>query len=263
MNPKISIVTICRNARADIAATMASVLKQSYVPFEYLIIDGGSTDGTVEYIKNHGDDTVKWISERDDGIYDAMNKGAQLASGEWVLFMNAGDRFYSADSLRQLLATPVTELDVVYGDHEVRYPGEFSRIQRAGDIAALWKGMVCSHQALVCRTQLLRERPFGTGSLAEDFGFLMHLQASHRRFEHRPVIVASISAGGVSDTRRGVFLRDRLRIVMTYKRGVGVRAYYAGQLALNFLKQVLRECMPRPLWRWLLARKYGLSDVSR
>jgi cellulose synthase/poly-beta-1,6-N-acetylglucosamine synthase-like glycosyltransferase len=191
-----------------------------------------------------------------------MNKGARLASGDWVIFMNAGDRFYSPDSLRQLLSTPVTDVDVVYGDYEIRYPGNFSRIQRARGIQTLWKGMICSHQALVCRTELLRERPFGARSLAEDFSFLMHLQASNRRFEHRPVIVASVTAGGVSDTQRVEVLRDHLRTVTRYRRGIGVRAYYAWLIVMSFVKHLLRQCTPEALWRWLLARKYGLPDVK-
>ena len=255
--PKVSVITICRNAVGEIATTILSVIEQSYANLEYLIVDGASTDGTVEQIQIHGGDRVRWISERDEGIYDAMNKGVSLASGEWVIFMNAGDRFFSSDSLRQLLSTPLTDLDVVYGDHEVRYPRDFSRIQRARGIETLWKGMVCSHQAMVCRTQLLRERPFGAGSLAEDFSFLMHLRASNARFKHRPVIVASVATGGVSDTRRVEFVCDRLRIVSRYDRGIWVRAYYAWQIVLTSAKHLGRQCTPEPLRQWLLVRRWS------
>lgn len=262
-DPKVSIITICRNAVDEIGSTMGSVLGQSYSAIEYLIIDGGSTDGTVEQINRHAKPAVKWISEPDRGIYDAMNKGVRLATADWTIFMNAGDRFYAPDSLSQLLARPISEADVVYGDHEVRYGEDFSRIQHARGIETLWKGMICSHQAMICRTQLLREHPFGDGSLAEDFSFLMHLKACDRRFEYRPVVVASVAAGGLSDTRRAEFLRDRLRTVTRYESGFAVHAYYAGLIAQNQLIQVVRKGIPRHAWRWLLASKYGLAKVSK
>ena len=86
--PKISIVTISYNAITEIEKTILSVINQTYTNIEYIIIDGGSTDGTVNIIKQYVDKISIWKSEPDHGVYDAMNKGIKLASGEWILFMN-------------------------------------------------------------------------------------------------------------------------------------------------------------------------------
>jgi glycosyltransferase involved in cell wall biosynthesis len=91
MKPKISVITICYNAVDLIEKTILSVLHQSYDNIEYIIIDGNSTDGTVDIIQKYANQLAYWISEPDGGIFDAMNKGLDHATGEWVNFMNAGD----------------------------------------------------------------------------------------------------------------------------------------------------------------------------
>ena len=90
-NILISVVTVSYNAVATIEQTLLSVINQTYPNIEYIIIDGGSTDGTVDIIKKYADEIVYWISEPDKGIYDAMNKGIKKANGEWINFINAGD----------------------------------------------------------------------------------------------------------------------------------------------------------------------------
>lgn len=94
-SPKISIVTVCFNAVKSIEETMLSVLNQTYPNIEYIIIDGGSTDGTVDLIKKYSNRLAYWVSEPDKGIYDAMNKGIDIATGDYINFLNAGDEFYS------------------------------------------------------------------------------------------------------------------------------------------------------------------------
>ena len=91
-NPKISIITVVYNGEEFLEETVLSVLNQSYKNIEYIIIDGGSTDGTVDIIKKYEDEIDYWVSEADKGIYDAMNKGIDVATGEWINFINAGDK---------------------------------------------------------------------------------------------------------------------------------------------------------------------------
>lgn len=96
---KISVVTVCYNAAETIEETMLSVLNQTYPNIEYIIIDGGSTDGTVDIIKKYANRLAYWVSEPDKGIYDAMNKGIKVATGEYLNFMNAGDSFYNCKTI--------------------------------------------------------------------------------------------------------------------------------------------------------------------
>lgn len=88
---KISVITVCYNAVQTLEKTMLSVLNQTYPDVEYIIIDGGSTDGTVDIIKKYADRLAYWVSEPDKGIYDAMNKGTLIASGDWIIYINADD----------------------------------------------------------------------------------------------------------------------------------------------------------------------------
>ena len=98
----VTVVTVCRNVKSSLEKTMNSLLHQSYAHIDYVIIDGASTDGTPEMLgKTEG---IRWISEPDKGIYDAMNKGIRMAEGEWVIFMNAGDVFASDDTLSKVFS---------------------------------------------------------------------------------------------------------------------------------------------------------------
>ena len=99
---KISVITVCYNDRERIEKTILSVLSQSYGNLEYIVIDGGSTDGTVDIIKKYANRIAYFVSESDEGIYDAMNKGLRKAVGEWVCFLNAGDLFVSESVLNTI-----------------------------------------------------------------------------------------------------------------------------------------------------------------
>lgn len=117
---KISVVTVCYNAVDTIEETIKSVINQSYDNVEYIIIDGGSTDGTADIIKKYSDQIAYWISEPDKGIYDAMNKGIDVATGEYVNFMNAGDTFVDNTTVEKAMALFPKDIDVIFGDSIVK-----------------------------------------------------------------------------------------------------------------------------------------------
>lgn len=113
---KISIITICYNSSKTIERTILSVLGQTYQNYEYIVIDGGSTDGTVDILRKYSR-KINWISEPDNGIYDAMNKGIRISKGEWLNFMNAGDRFASNDVLEKIFCYEYPEdIKFLYSD---------------------------------------------------------------------------------------------------------------------------------------------------
>ena len=116
-NPLISVVTVSYNAVSVIEQTIFSVINQTYPNVEYIIIDGGSTDGTVDIIKKYADKITYWVSEPDKGIYDAMNKGIELATGEWINFMNAGDSFYSFSILELIFGQTIFSNDPQIRNH--------------------------------------------------------------------------------------------------------------------------------------------------
>jgi glycosyltransferase involved in cell wall biosynthesis len=115
---KLSIITINFNNASELLKTIHSVLKQSWMDFEFLIIDGGSTDQSLEHIKAIDDKLAYWVSEKDNGVFHAMNKGILKAKGEYLLMMNAGDYFHDNDVLRRIFGTNEFNEDILYGDVE-------------------------------------------------------------------------------------------------------------------------------------------------
>ena len=119
---KISIITVCYNSCINIEKTIKSVLSQNYDNIEYIIIDGKSTDGTIEIIQKYSNNIDIIISEPDNGIYDAMNKGIKHSSGEWLMFMNAGDTYISSDSLKNFISNLTEGIRILRGNIIRIYP---------------------------------------------------------------------------------------------------------------------------------------------
>ena len=113
--PKVSIITVCFNAKEMLMTTLEDIRKQKYDNLEYIVIDGKSSDGTLDLVNNDQDIISKIVSEPDKGIYDAMNKGINIATGEWVIFMNAGDTFANENILTRVFKED-DDADVIYGD---------------------------------------------------------------------------------------------------------------------------------------------------
>ena len=164
MKPKFSIITITYNAASVIEPTLASVATQTYRNFEYLLIDGGSSDDTVAKAQASGIEFAHIVSERDNGLYDAMNKGIKLAKGDYLCFLNAGDAFHSSDTLDKIVAAipDGTSLpDILYGETaEVDENRNFVRMRRLQAPEKLhWtsfkQGMLVCHQAFYARRDLV------------------------------------------------------------------------------------------------------------
>lgn len=187
-----------QNNVTGLGPTINSVLSQNYPAVEYLIIDGGSTDGTQEVIRKYEHRITSWISEPDQGPYDAMNKGLSKATGEWVLFMNAGDRFVDPAVLSRIFSQDLSGIDVIYGDSVADY-GKFRVSLKAGPIGELWKGMVFSHQSLIVRTILMRGNGFNLKyPIGADYELVYRLFSGKKRFHYYPEPIAEVEIMGVS-----------------------------------------------------------------
>ena len=118
MKPKISIITVNYNNLEGLKKTVEHVKNQTYQEFEYVIIDGGSEDGSVDYVKKNSSLFDYWVSEPDNGVYQAMNKGIEKATGECLLFLNSGDHFYNAEVLEKY-HHQLKDSDIIYFDLQV------------------------------------------------------------------------------------------------------------------------------------------------
>lgn len=124
MNPLVSIITINYNNKVGLEKTIESVISQNYFSIEYLVIDGASSDGSVDIIKKYQDKIDYWVSEKDSGIYNAMNKGINAATGNYLLFLNSGDVFNGDTALEDFVKHPDFEGDIVYGDYKFEQGGK-------------------------------------------------------------------------------------------------------------------------------------------
>uniref|UniRef100_UPI003F71C19F glycosyltransferase family 2 protein n=1 Tax=Dyadobacter sp. TaxID=1914288 RepID=UPI003F71C19F len=202
-SPKITIITVVRNGEQYLETTITSILEQTYPNIEYIIIDGNSTDGTVDIIRRYSDKLHYWISEKDKGIYDAMNKGVRASTGDWLLFINAddflADKNSIADSIPHLTKTPHK---IAYGDIIYRYPDGTDKQygvawpdlkKRFRDVA-----MYLAHQATFHARSLFQERLFDTSyKIAGDYDFLLSHLKDHDA-TYFPVTVAIMRTGGLS-----------------------------------------------------------------
>ena len=161
-HPKFSIITVTYNAEKVLEDTIQSVIFQTYRNVEYIIVDGASKDHTLEIVNKYHDRINKVISEPDKGLYDAMNKGIQLATGDYLCFLNAGDKFHDSETLQKIVHTlKGQELpDVIYGETAiVDEEGHFLHMRRLSTPAHLnWKsfkqGMLVCHQAFFVNREL-------------------------------------------------------------------------------------------------------------
>ncbi len=160
-NPKISIITVSYNAISTIERTILSIINQTYSNLEYIIIDGGSTDGTADIIRKYANKITFWISEPDKGIYDAMNKGVSKSTGMYCNFMNAGDCFYDNNVIKKVFSKNRTE-DVLHGI-TITDKGKVTKpIQPENLSLFFFFRTSLGHQATFIKADLLRKYPYDT-----------------------------------------------------------------------------------------------------
>lgn len=196
--PKVSVITVSYNAESEIEETILSVIGQDYPNIEYIIVDGGSKDNTIEIVRKYESNISKWISEPDKGCYDAMNKGIDLANGEWIIFMNSGDSFFSNDSVRNALFNAM-DYDVIYGDTKV--VADFGSYEiRPFPVNFLDKGvMPFYHQSCFVRTSIMRRHKFNLKyKICADFEVFYSIRKTSTKFFYLPLTLSNYNISGGS-----------------------------------------------------------------
>jgi glycosyltransferase involved in cell wall biosynthesis len=241
--PLITVVTVVFNGAKFLENTIQSVINQTYSNIEYIIIDGCSTDGTLDVIEKYRDE-ISWVSEHDKGIYDAMNKGIAMANGKWINFMNAGDSFYSLSTIADVFVGNNYDEDVLFGNVNILYP-EFSKIKSAGNSKNLWRGMQFCHQSVFVRTVIQKQNLFNVSSLSADFQFFYNLHESNSNFKHIDFLTASVIVGGVSDLNRVEVIEEWRNTVCSEGCNIGVKIYYKCFKIIVSVIGVLKHLLPK------------------
>ena len=208
---RVSVITVCYNAIQGIEKTIMSVLGQTYSDIEYIVIDGGSVDGTLDVIRKYKDYISYYVSEPDNGIYDAMNKGIRTATGEWITFLNAGDHYFSNTSIENVFSQEIIpDTDVVYGFQVHSYDyGKF--VRKRLPLTFFNSGMPFGHESSFVKADVMKCIGFDTSyRIAADYNFFFKLYVSGYKFQSVDAIVTDFeSMEGVSSSTRTSLLTHR------------------------------------------------------
>lgn len=238
---KVSIITVAYNSIHTLEDAIRSVLQQTYMDIEYVVIDGASNDGTVDLIRRYEPEfegRLKWVSEQDGGIYDAMNKGIRMASGDVVGILNSDDYFTSNDVIAHVAsAFSDSAIDAVYGDiHFIRdgHPEKCIRYYSSKPFRPLWLrfGFMPAHPSFYCRRQVfdkagLYKTDYQIGS---DYEMMVRLfMVHHIKARYLPLDFVTMRTGGASTRNVG----SRLQLIKDDVRGCRENGIYTNPLMIS------------------------------
>lgn len=238
---KFSIVTCCFNAVETLGRTMKSVLNQTVSPMEYVVVDGGSTDGTVALIASFqprfeaAGIRFVWKSESDRGIGDAFNKGIAQTTGDWVGLINADD-WYETTALEQIEKHFQPDTDVYCGELKLYQPGASeSHLKLASRPQRLILGMYVMHPTVFVRRALLIQHRFDINlRISMDYDVMLRLRASGARFLAIPAVIAHMQLGGVSADRQKMWQEEQ----MVKQRHLSPSAYFISRFYFQITKLI-------------------------
>ena len=241
-NPVVTVVTVVYNGAKNLEETIKSVLNQTYANVEYIIMDGGSTDGTVDIIKKYESQLAYWVSEPDKGIYDAMNKAIDKATGEWMNFMNCGDRFVSPEVLN--LFTNKCNADILYGDAIIQYTN-FEATFRKHPLDKIWKHSPFCHQACFIKASLMKEYKYNLKyKIGADHDIFYRAYTEGKQFQELPITICYFDGTeGTTKKRIITAIRDKRDIAMTYQFSVTRWIYYQFFLTYIYLNILVKRLL--------------------
>ena len=213
-SPSITVITVVYNGADLIEETIKSVISQTY-PLEYIIVDGESKDGTIDIIKRYEKQISIWKSEKDNGIYDAMNKGVDMASGDWICFLNCGDVFSDENTVAAVAEniTANNQPDIIYGDIFTKNADGSLRLKPAKEPCNLHRMYFC-HQASFSKRRLHQTFPFDIRhKLSADLKFFKECFFNNCLFVHMPLPVVIYDTNGISNSNREAGLRDNIAVI--------------------------------------------------
>ncbi|WP_309387701.1 glycosyltransferase family 2 protein [Cerasicoccus frondis] len=248
--PSISVITVCRNAEATISDCLESVRQQTTIPREHIVVDGLSSDGTTDTLNHFANPLLAWTSESDQGIGDAMNKGAARATGDWLLFLHADDYLADERVLEDVTPQLSDDLDLVAGDILFIYPedGRSERRTPRGFGARNRLKTQFYHQAVFIRSDFFRQMNGydAAFSIAMDYDFFLRAQNARARWKRIPRLISAMRQIGVSSRTDWPSLYERFMQEKRchFKTSPNWRwtTLYVGYWALY------------PLYRWALSR---------
>lgn len=222
LHPKFSIITVTYNAGKVLEDTIQSVVFQTYRNVEYIIVDGGSTDNTLDVVHKYQERISKVISEPDKGLYDAMNKGIRMATGDYLCFLNAGDELHENETLQKIVHTLKGKEfpDVIYGETAIiDEEGHFLHMRRLSTPEHLhWKsfkqGMLVCHQAFFARRELALANPYDLQyRFSADFDWCIRIMKQSKNLHNTYLTIIDYLNEGMTTQNHKASLKERFRIM--------------------------------------------------
>lgn len=239
--PLFTVITITFNNRDGLRRTAQSVQSQTSTDYEWIIIDGDSTDGTTDDFINYP--TAKIISEPDKGIYDAMNKGIDIATGDYIIFMNAGDIFANENVLNDISNHCTAHPDFIYGDAE-----EDNHLKRARSHTKINWGMFTHHQAMFYNRKALAGLRYNLNyKIAADYDLTVKFLKTAKSILYVPIPVCVFEVGGASQTNAKLG-RDEQFISRAINRSCPPIKNQAIRLGQN-IRYEIRKNLPKLYWK--------------
>ena len=230
-NPLISIITVCYNAEKEIRKTLYSLKEQSYKNFEHLVIDGLSSDYTLEIVKKEALPQTIVLSEKDNGLYDAMNKGLNMAKGKYVLFLNAGDTFHSSESLQHYAEAAKQDFEIIYGEtvivnsYGVKLRPRHLSVPEKLNKFSFSHGMLICHQAFMVKKALTE--PYDLKyRFSSDYDWCINCikKVNLTKIKNLQEVTIDYLDNGLTDHNKKRSLKERFSI-MTYHYGLPLTIY--------------------------------------
>lgn len=245
-NPLFSIITVSFNSAKTIEKTILSVLNQTYKNIEYIIIDGGSIDGTLDIINKYKDKISYIVSEKDGGIYDAMNKGTAVARGDYLNFMNSDDYFFSDSIIEECLPFLNDKYDIVYGDVEVRY-NNFKFIKKKLPPKYLWAAPA-NHQSAFIKRETMSKYGYNiSNKIVADYEFFLTVYYNGGKILKINKVIASFYSGGYSQQNYRQSILDCYQTVAKFDKSLKVKIFYK----ILLIKPLIKKYLPNFLFKFL------------
>lgn len=252
--PLISIVTVTYNCVSTIEITIKSIIGQTYPNIEYIIIDGGSTDGTLDIISRYNKNISYIISEPDKGIFDAMNKGITQAHGKWINFMNAGDIFIFPNVLENIFYREYYNIGVIFGDKVIKLNNNLYQIFAKPFYKVKSIGMGINHQCIFVRSDLAKKHPFCLDfKVSADYNMIYTLYKQNIKFEYMQQPIALVEKTGFSQRNKRLQMHEEEIILGIPHRSIFI---YYKQFIAKKLKELIVELTPNSI----LEKKYSSNN---
>jgi len=258
--PLLSIITVVYNGEKHLEKTIQSALDQDYDNVEYIIIDGGSRDGSTDIIKKYEDAIDYWVSEADRGIYDAMNKGIVLASGDWIYFLNAGDFFYEDSVIQLVFSSRIDKgTGIIYGDAMKLFPKDRVVWSESRELSTIKCDPPFMHQCVFTKRHLAVHNLFDTEyRICADYDFFYKMYIKNIRFQKLNQTISYYDMNGISSN-----------FISTYKEIRAIQQKYSNgkapcitrtRLFVIAWKELVKKLLPQ---QWVDDIRIGLARRRR